>query len=123
VLIHVADGFAARHFDNLKLAESEEMRTDRAYLDGRAQALAEHGLRVTVHLALGNPPAEILKAADANGCDLIAITTHGRSGPSRWVYGSVTAKVLRSSPIPLLVVRHAVSAASAPPEALKHSAP
>jgi hypothetical protein len=35
----------------------------------------------------------------------VAMTTHGRSGPSRWVFGSVMAKVLRSATVPLLVVR------------------
>lgn len=53
----------------------------------------------------GDPSEEILKAIEADSIDLVAMTTHGRSGPSRWVFGSVTAKVLRSAPVPLLVVR------------------
>lgn len=53
----------------------------------------------------GDPSEEILKASGEGHADLIAMTTHGRSGPSRWVYGSVTSKVLRSSSVPLLVVR------------------
>src|ERR1041385_9030764 len=70
VLIHVADGFAARNFEQLKLAESEEMRADRAYLDGIARRLCGLGLAASTHLALGNPPTEILKAAQTQGCDL-----------------------------------------------------
>jgi nucleotide-binding universal stress UspA family protein len=105
LLIHVADGFAARHFDQLKLAESEEMRMDRAYLEQRAQALAAQGLRVHVHLALGNPPAEILKAADANGCDLIAMTTHGHRFFGDLIYGSTITAVRHKSQVPVLLVR------------------
>jgi nucleotide-binding universal stress UspA family protein len=107
LLIHVADGFAARHFDQLKLAESEEMRMDRAYLEQRAQALAAQGLRVNVHLALGNPPAEILKAADANGCDLIAMTTHGHRFFADLIYGSTITAVRHKSQVPVLLVRAA----------------
>src|SRR4249920_1765537 len=68
LLVHVADGFAARNFDQLKLAESDEMRADRAYLDGIAQRLRTSGIAVMTELALGNPPTEILKTADARGC-------------------------------------------------------
>lgn len=59
----------------------------------------------TVQLKKGDPGEEILKAMESGEVDLAALTTHGRSGPSRWVFGSVTAKVLRASPVPLLVVR------------------
>jgi len=105
LLIHVADGFAARHFDNLKLAESEEIRTDRAYLQARADALTAQGLRVGIHLAMGNPPAEILKAADSNACDLIAMTTHGHRFLQDLFYGSTITAVRHKSPIPVLLVR------------------
>ena len=56
LLVHVADGWAARHFDRLKLAESEEMKADRAYLEEAASNLRSAGLQVRVHLALGDPP-------------------------------------------------------------------
>src|SRR3989337_2911386 len=60
VLVHVADGWAARNYDRLKLAESEEMREDRAYLERTATELRErHGLTVSLVLALGDPPREI----------------------------------------------------------------
>jgi len=87
------------------------------------QMLREACIPASIEQRKGDPGEEILKAAAETGCDLVAMTTHGRSGPSRWVFGSVTAKVLRSSPTPLLVVRHAVTAASAAPEALNRSAP
>src|SRR5947207_10166005 len=77
LLLHVADGFAARNYDQLKLAESDEMKADRQYLETHANGLRAQGLAVTVQLALGNPPTEILKAAERADCDLIAMTTHG----------------------------------------------
>ncbi|HEX7569183.1 MAG TPA: universal stress protein, partial [Verrucomicrobiae bacterium] len=61
LLLHVADGFAARCFDQLKLAESEEMKDDRDYLEKIAARLRGKKLSVETKLALGNPPTEILK--------------------------------------------------------------
>ena len=105
LLVHVADGWAARHFDRLKLAESEEMKADRAYLEEAAGKLRAAGLQVRVHLALGDPPSEILKAADAEQCDLIAMTTHGHRLIGDIIYGSTIEKVRHYATVPLLVVR------------------
>ena len=54
VLVHVADGFAARHFDDLKLRESEEMMKDREYLEGLRKDLEGRGLTVSIELAKGD---------------------------------------------------------------------
>jgi manganese transport protein len=105
VLIHVADGFAARNFDQLKLAESEEMLADRRYLEAQADTLRGQGLRVSVVLARGNPPSEILKAAEQERCDLIAMTTHGHRGLGDVIHGSTITAVRHKSQIPLLLVR------------------
>lgn len=107
VLVHVADGWAARHFDQLQLAESEEMRADRAYLDQQAAALRAQGLHVDVRLAMGDPPAEILKVAERERCDLIAMTTHGHRFLGDLLHGSTISAVRHKSQIPLLVVRAA----------------
>src|SRR5205809_3859818 len=77
LLVHVADGFAARNYDQLKLAESEEMKEDRAYLENSAEKLRGQGLAVSTCLALGDPAEGILKTAAEQQCDLIAMTTHG----------------------------------------------
>src|SRR5262245_29791629 len=74
LLVHVADGWVARTYDQLKLNESEEMRADRRYLEETAKRLEGDGLSVSTHLALGDPPREIVKVADAERCDLIAMT-------------------------------------------------
>lgn len=113
LLLHVADGWAARNFDQLKLAESTEMKEDRAYLDSVAARLRAAGLAVGVELVLGNPPNEIVKAARARGCDLIALTSHGHKLVGDFFLGSTIDKVRHNTSIPLLVVRSGTG--SAPP--------
>jgi nucleotide-binding universal stress UspA family protein len=105
LLVHVADGFAARNFEQLKLAESDEMRADRLYLETIAGRLRATGLVVTTELALGNPPTEILKTAQGRGCDLIAMTSHGHKLVGDFFLGSTIDKVRHNTAIPLLVVR------------------
>jgi nucleotide-binding universal stress UspA family protein len=105
LLVHVADGWAARNFNLLQLRESEEMRADRAYLEAAAAGLRKAGLEVSVLLALGDPPREILRAARDQHCDLIAMTTHGHRLIGDLLFGSTIAKVRHQSMVPLLVVR------------------
>jgi nucleotide-binding universal stress UspA family protein len=105
LLIHVADGWVARNYDQLTLAESEEMIADRRYLQERADTLREQGLRASIHLALGNPPNEILKAAEREQCDLIAMTTHGHRLFGDLIHGSTITAVRHKSHIPILLVR------------------
>src|SRR4030095_4220360 len=72
VLLHVADGWVARNFDQLQLASSEEMRDDWDRLDRTASRLREQtGLPVKTCLALGNPPTPILKVNEHENCDVI----------------------------------------------------
>ena len=106
-LLHVADGWAARNFEQLKLAESDEMKSDRAYLDARAAALRDRGLQATTELALGNPPTEIVKVALAAHCDLIAFASHGHKLLGDLMHGSTIDKVRHETTIPMLVVRAA----------------
>jgi manganese transport protein len=105
LLVHVADGWAARTFDQLKLAESEEMRADQKYLNDTAESLRLDGLKVSVHLALGDPPREIVKVAQAEQCDLIAMTTHGHRLIGDLLFGSTIHEVRHSTEIPVLLVR------------------
>jgi manganese transport protein len=114
LLVHVADGFAARNCDQLKLAESDEMKADRAYLDGIADRLRATGLSVGVALALGNPPTEILKTAVAMQCDLIAMTSHGHKLVGDIFLGSTIDRVRHNTTIPILVVRAGASGTAAP---------
>jgi len=105
LLVHVADGWVARNFAQLKLAESQEMKDDRAYLEGTAEALRREGLKVKALLALGDPPTEILRATAAEGCDLIAMTSHGHRLIGDFIFGSVIHTVRHKATVPLLVLR------------------
>ena len=110
LLLHVADGWAARHFDQLKLTESEEMKADRLYLEQAAARLRSSGLKVVTVLALGNPPNEILRTAEAEKCDLIAVTSHGHKLIGDLIFGSTIDKVRHNTTIPMLVLRAGGSA-------------
>jgi nucleotide-binding universal stress UspA family protein len=105
LLVHVADGWVARNYDRLQLADSEEIKADRAYLERTANQLRECGLQVTPHLAMGDPPTEILKVADREHCDLIAMTIHGHRLLADIFLGSTIHEVRHKSMIPILLVR------------------
>ena len=104
LLLHVADGWAARNYDQLNLAASDEMKEDQEYLEKLAAGLAESGLQVDTLLALGNPPNQIVQAAEANGCDLIALASHGHKLFADIVHGSTIDRVRHNTTVPLLVV-------------------
>jgi manganese transport protein len=114
LLVHVADGFAARNFSSLKLNESEEMKADRDYLEGIAVRLRACGLDVATELALGNPPTEILKTALTRDCDLIAMTSHGHKLIGDFFLGSTIDRVRHNTTVPILVVRAAAAGTSPP---------
>ena len=105
LLVHVADGFVARHFDDLKLRESEEMRTDRAYLEGLKDDLTAQGLRVEYELAMGDPATELIRAVETRGVDLIAMSTHGHRFVSDIVHGTTADKVRHLVKVPVLLLR------------------
>jgi manganese transport protein len=105
LLLHVADGFAARCFDQLKLAESEEIKEDRAYLETIAEDLRAKKLSVETRLAMGDPPVEILKLAADEHCDLIAMASHGHRFLGDLFHGSTITQVRHLTNIPLLVLR------------------
>jgi len=104
LLLHVADGWAARNFESLDLAESDEMKADSAYLESTADRLRATGLSVDTVLALGNPPNEIVKIASSSDCDLIALASHGHKLLGDIIHGSTIDKVRHNTHIPLLVV-------------------
>jgi nucleotide-binding universal stress UspA family protein len=105
LLVHVADGWAARNFERLKLAESDEMKADRAYLESTADQLRAEKLTVSVQLALGDPPTQIIKTAETQNCDLIAMTSHGHRLLGDIVHGSTIHEVRHRTSIPVLLVR------------------
>jgi nucleotide-binding universal stress UspA family protein len=105
LLLHVADGWAARHFDELGLRESEEMKADRAYLDRLQQQLAEKGFTVQIELAKGDPATEIIRTAEERSVDLIAMSTHGHRFLSDLIHGTTADRVRHLVKVPVLLLR------------------
>jgi len=105
IFMHVADGFAARNAKQLTLRESEEMRLDREYLEKVCDNLEQDGVEAECLLAGGDPGKEIAAAAEREGCDLIAMSTHGHRFIKDVIYGSVANEVRHLSRVPVLLVR------------------
>jgi nucleotide-binding universal stress UspA family protein len=105
VLIHVADGWAARNIKELHLRESEEMKSDREYIEGIADSLESEGFKVEALLAGGDPAREIAAAGEREKCDLIAMATHGHRGLADVLRGSVAHELRHISMLPVLMVR------------------
>jgi len=75
------------------------------YLDRIAKTLTAKGIKASTEVLLWRPAEAIVGYAKQYECDLIVMASHGRSGPSRWAHGSVADKVLRSSDVPVLIIR------------------
>jgi nucleotide-binding universal stress UspA family protein len=105
VLIHVADGWAARNINQLDLRESEEMKSDREYIESIADDLEKEGYQAEAILAGGDPAKEIAACAVREKCDLIAMATHGHRGLSDVIHGSVASELRHISMLPVLMVR------------------
>lgn len=105
LLVHVADGWAARHFDDLNLRESEEMRADREYLASIESTLRSEGFVVRTSLAKGDPATELIRVAEAEGSDLIAMSTHGHRFLADVVKGTTVDRVRHLVKIPVLLLR------------------
>ena len=105
LLVHVADGWAARNFDQLKLRESEEMKIDRDYLDRLRGELEGRGLSVETRLAMGDPATELVKVSEEQGVDLIAMSTHGHRFVKDVLLGATADKVRHLVKVPVLLLR------------------
>ena len=105
LLVHVADGWAARNFNQLKLRESEEMKTDRDYLDRLQAELEGRGLKVETRLAMGDPADELVKVSEEQGVDLIAMSTHGHRFVKDVLLGATADKVRHLVKVPVLLLR------------------
>jgi len=105
LLVHVADGWVARNFDQLKLRESEEMKVDRAYLDGLAAELTAASFKVATELAMGDPANELIRLAEERKVDLIAMSTHGHRFFNDLLRGTTVNKVRHLVKIPVLLLR------------------
>jgi len=86
------------------IRENESLRKSiLSYLDHVAEPIKNSGLEVSTTVLFGNAASNIIEYAEKNGIDLIALSTHGRSGLGRWVFGSVTNKILHTGNVAVLV--------------------
>jgi nucleotide-binding universal stress UspA family protein len=105
VLMHVADGWAARAYDELQLRDSKEIREDRAYLEALAADLQRQGFAVESRLAMGDPATEIVRAAESERADLVAMATHGHRFVKDLLLGATVDKVRHELKVPVLLLQ------------------
>ena len=84
---------------------ADHQKAAQKYIDGHAKHLADQGAKARGRVVVGPTSESILKTAQEEGATMIAMTTHGRSGLSRWLMGSVAEQVLRAGTVPVLIVR------------------
>ncbi len=103
VLLHVADGWAARTYG--KDAVSPEITEDTAYLKGLREEFDKLGIPATAELAYGDPVDQIVKWVEDKGCDLVAMSTHGHRFLADLFLGTTASRVQHSISVPVLLVR------------------
>ena len=90
---------------SIALNVEEEMESVRRYLRTIAEQFEAEGINVEEVVREGDAASQICDYAHESRADLIVMSTHGRSGVQRWVYGSVADKVLRGAKVPILLIR------------------
>lgn len=103
VLLHVADGWAARTYG--RDAISREITEDTAYLEKVKAEFHAEGIDAKLELAYGDPGREIVKWVEQNGCDLVAMSTHGHGFLADLFLGSASRRVRHSIGVPVLLLR------------------
>jgi nucleotide-binding universal stress UspA family protein len=107
LLVHVADGWAARHYDELQLRDSEEMIADREYLNRLREELQAAGFAVETCLKTGDPARELVKLVREEHVDLVAMATHGHTGMADVIHGSTANHVRHNVDVPVLLLKAA----------------
>jgi nucleotide-binding universal stress UspA family protein len=92
-------------YPDVQRLEESSMKVAGDYLAEQAEKLKKKGLQVQTQVLFGIVIDSLLEFADKNGVDMVVIATHGRSGISRWAWGSVADKILRSVKVPVFMVR------------------
>ena len=103
VLLHVADGWAARTYG--PDAVSPEITEDTAYLEKVKSEFRAEGISADVELAYGDPVSEIVKWVKQKGCDLVAMSTHGHRFLADIFLGTTASHVQHNVSIPVLLLR------------------
>ena len=103
VLLHVADGWAARTYG--KDAVSPEITEDTAYLKKVLTDFQAQGIAAQAELAYGDPVTEIVRWVKQKGCDLVAMSTHGHRFLADLFLGTTASRVQHSISVPVLLLR------------------
>jgi nucleotide-binding universal stress UspA family protein len=103
VLLHVADGWAARTFG--PDAVSPEITEDKAYLEQIREEFELAGIPSEPHLAYGEPVTEIVRWVHEKHCDLVAMSTHGHRFLADIFLGTTASRVQHSIDVPVLLIR------------------
>ena len=103
VLLHVADGWAARTYG--PDAVSPEIAEDSAYLERVRAEFQSMGIPTKAELAYGEPSEEIIKWIKQKGCDLVAMSTHGHRFLADIFLGTTASRVQHSINVPVLLIR------------------
>lgn len=103
VLLHVADGWAARTYG--EDAVSREIAEDTVYLQQVREELQAAGISTDSELAYGDPAKEIVKWVEQKGCDLVAMSTHGHRFLADIFLGTTASRVQHSISVPVLLLR------------------
>jgi len=103
VLLHVADGWAARTYGSD--AVSSEITEDTGYLETVRKEFAKEGIAAEAQLAYGDPATEIVKWVETQGCDLVAMSTHGHRFLGDLFFGATADRVRHSISVPVLLIR------------------
>ncbi|HEX2969698.1 MAG TPA: universal stress protein [Bacteroidales bacterium] len=103
LFVHVSDGFMARNQKDL--GESIEMRDDLKYLRKREREFQNEGFDARSVLLTGEPYKKIIELAEKEGCDLIAMATHGHKFLSDIILGTVASDIRHNTKIPVLQIK------------------
>jgi universal stress protein A len=103
VLLHVADGWAARTYG--PDAVSPEIAEDTAYLNKVREEFESAGINTEAELAFGDPVREIVKWVQQKGCDLVAMSTHGHRFLADLFLGTTASRVQHRIRVPVLLLR------------------
>jgi nucleotide-binding universal stress UspA family protein len=103
VLLHVADGWAARTYG--PDAVSSEISEDTTYLEKVREEFQSAGIPTEAELAYGEPVKEIIKWVEQKGCDLVAMSTHGHRFLADLFLGTTASRVQHSISVPVLLLR------------------
>jgi nucleotide-binding universal stress UspA family protein len=103
VLLHVADGWAARTYG--RDAVSPEINEDTAYLEKVRAEFRSEGITTDADLAFGDPATEIVRWVGQKGCDLVAMSTHGHRFLADLFFGTTASRVQHNISVPVLLLR------------------